>query len=117
MQLGAMSADEAECVVAATQRILNAVTARQSVALTRYTEHVLDTRDAQRAARYGQPARRQPVGATHPGAGGRRRVGADPADRPADHGHPHPHRAHPQPGCRAPPRWAGPGTWNPTGSA
>ena len=63
--LGAMSADEAECVVAATQRILNAVTARQSVALTRYTEHVLDTRDAQRAARAasGAPA---PVGQPTP---------------------------------------------------
>ncbi|MGB8383127.1 MAG: hypothetical protein WCG47_18095, partial [Dermatophilaceae bacterium] len=34
-ELGAMSADEAECVVAATQRILNAVSARQSVAFTR----------------------------------------------------------------------------------
>ena len=38
--------DEAECVVAATQRIVNAVTARQNVAVTRYTEHVLDARDA-----------------------------------------------------------------------
>ena len=56
--LAAMSADEAECVVAATQRILNAVTARQSAALTRYTEHVLATRDTQRAARAasGEPA-------------------------------------------------------------
>ncbi|MGB8381829.1 MAG: hypothetical protein WCG47_11355, partial [Dermatophilaceae bacterium] len=56
--LGAMSADEGECVIAATQRILNAVTARQSAALTRYTEHVHDTRDTQRAARYatGAPA-------------------------------------------------------------
>ena len=63
--LGAMSADEAECVVAATQRILNAVTARQSAALTRYTEHVLATRDAQRAARAasGAPA---PVGQPTP---------------------------------------------------
>ena len=63
--LGAMSADEAECVVAATQRILNAVTARQSVALTAYTEHVLPTRDCERAARdaSGAPA---PVGQPTP---------------------------------------------------
>ena len=63
--LGAMSADEAECVIAATQRILNAVTARKSAALTRYTEHVHDTRDGQRAARdaSGEPA---PVGAPTP---------------------------------------------------
>ena len=60
--LGAMSADEAACVVAATQRILNAVTARQSAALTRYTEHVLDTptpgqpgRPAANRHRSGQP--------------------------------------------------------------
>ena len=50
-ELGAMSADEAECVIAGTQRAINALTARQNVALTRYTDHVLDTRDAQRAAR------------------------------------------------------------------
>ncbi|MGB8384015.1 MAG: hypothetical protein WCG47_22675, partial [Dermatophilaceae bacterium] len=33
-ELGAMSADEAECVVAATQRAIDALTARQSAALT-----------------------------------------------------------------------------------
>ena len=114
--LGAMSADEAECVIAATQRILNAVTARQSAALTRYTEHVLDTRDAP-AGRPGGQRRAGTGRGTHPGTGSRGRVGADPADRPADHGHPHPHRGTPSPTCRAPPRWAGPGTWNPTGPA
>ncbi len=61
-QLSAMNADEAECVVAATQRIVNAVTARQAVAVTRYTEHVLAERDAQRAARYGAGGG-MPVGA------------------------------------------------------
>ncbi len=64
-QLSAMSADEAECVVAATQRIVNAVSARQAVAVTRYTEHVLEQRDAQRAARYGAGGG-MPVGAPTP---------------------------------------------------
>ena len=69
-QLAGCTQDEAECVVAATQRIVNAATARQAwrspgtpstcwtrgtpsgrpgtraVAVTRYTEHVLDARDA-----------------------------------------------------------------------
>ncbi|MGB8383960.1 MAG: hypothetical protein WCG47_22390, partial [Dermatophilaceae bacterium] len=64
--LGAMSADEAECVIAATQRAINALTARQSAALTRFTEHVLDTRDAQRAARQATAAP-APVGQPSPG--------------------------------------------------
>ena len=64
-ELGALSADESECVIAATQRVINAMSARQAVAVTRYTEHVLDARDARRVARYaagegmpvGQPSR------------------------------------------------------------
>ncbi len=64
-QLAAMSADEAECVVAATQRAINALSARQAVAVTRYTEHVLEHGDAQRAARYGA-GEGMPVGAPTP---------------------------------------------------
>ena len=51
-QLAGCTQDEAECVVAATQRIVNVATARQAVALTRYTEHVLDAQDGEREARY-----------------------------------------------------------------
>ena len=35
-----LTADEAECVVAATQRVVNAMAARQAVAVDRYTQHV-----------------------------------------------------------------------------
>ena len=55
-ELGALSADESECVIAATQRVINAMSARQNVAVTRYTEHVHAERDAQREARYASGA-------------------------------------------------------------
>ena len=42
-QLSGCTLDEAECVVAATQRAINALSARQSVAVTRYSDldHVI----------------------------------------------------------------------------
>ena len=64
-QLAGCTQDEAECVVAATQRIVNAATARQAVAVTRYTEHVLDARDAERVARYAA-GEGMPVGQPSP---------------------------------------------------
>ncbi|MGZ8819341.1 MAG: hypothetical protein ACXWZR_18550, partial [Mycobacterium sp.] len=37
-----LTADEAECVVAATQRVVNAMAARQAVAVDRYTQHIAE---------------------------------------------------------------------------
>ena len=50
------SPDDAECVLAGTQRVINAMSARQAGALERFTEHVTNERDAQRAARQARGA-------------------------------------------------------------
>ncbi|MGV1008467.1 MAG: hypothetical protein ACOYBY_07645 [Dermatophilaceae bacterium] len=63
--LAGCTQDEAEWVVAATQRVINAMAARQAAAVARYSEHVLERRDGERAARQatGAPA---PVGQPSP---------------------------------------------------
>ncbi len=41
-QLSQVTAEEAECVVAATQRVINAMAARQAVAVAAFADHAED---------------------------------------------------------------------------
>ena len=59
-QLYRCSSDEAECVVAATQRVINAMNARQGVAIDQYTGHVIDARQADTEARAARGSRLLP---------------------------------------------------------
>ena len=107
------SADEAECVVAATQRVINAMSARQNHAVTRCTEHAHATRDAERAARHASGA---PLPVGQPTPAQEAAAGLAPILRIAPRTMvTRIHTAQTLTGLPRPPRWRGPGTWSRTG--